>query len=182
MIDVDKLIDDLVIREGGYTNHPNDRGGPTNWGITEQRARAYGYAGDMRSLPRAKAEEIYKKIYWLEPKFDRVAKYSGKLAGELFDTGVNMGPKTAAKMMQRALNLLNKQASTYPDIDVDGDIGNMTLYALDKFIKTRGTLADVVLLRLVNAFQAVRYAEIVEANPKQEDFMFGWIYNRIGEA
>lgn len=180
MISVDKLIDDLIQREGGYVNHPNDRGGPTNWGITLSRARAYGYLGDIRSLPREKAAEIYKKNYWYEPKFDLVAKRNNEVANELFDTGVNMGPQTASKFLQRALNGLNKRGLAYADVTVDGAIGNMTLHALDELYKTRGLKGWVVLLRLLDAQQAVRYLELTEKDPSQEDFLFGWILNRVG--
>ena len=51
MTNIDELIDDVIEREGGYVNHPADRGGPTNWGITEAVARRQGYVGDMRALP-----------------------------------------------------------------------------------------------------------------------------------
>ena len=52
---IDDLLDGLIEREGGYVNHPADRGGPTCWGITEAVARAHGYRGSMRNLPRAEA-------------------------------------------------------------------------------------------------------------------------------
>ena len=58
-MNVDQLIDELIDREGGYVNHPADRGGPTCWGVTQQVARAYGYIGDMRALPRSTAVRIY---------------------------------------------------------------------------------------------------------------------------
>ena len=51
--DADALIDAVIDREGRYVNHPADRGGPTCWGITQAVARAEGYAGSMRDLPRA---------------------------------------------------------------------------------------------------------------------------------
>ena len=51
----DTLIDDLIDREGGYVDHPADRGGRTCFGITEAVARAHGYDGAMRDLPRATA-------------------------------------------------------------------------------------------------------------------------------
>ena len=54
MPDINGLIDELTEREGGYVNHPADRGGPTRFGVTEAVARAHGYAGAMRSLPRAR--------------------------------------------------------------------------------------------------------------------------------
>ena len=46
-IDADRLIDALIEREGGYVDHPADKGGPTCFGITEAVARAHGYRGAM---------------------------------------------------------------------------------------------------------------------------------------
>ena len=51
-MNLNDLIDDLLDREGGYVHHPADRGGATCWGITEAVARAEGYPGQMRALPR----------------------------------------------------------------------------------------------------------------------------------
>jgi lysozyme family protein len=85
---VDAMIDALIDREGGYANHPADKGGPTYFGITEAVARAHGYAGSMRNLPREEAAAIYRRLYWLRPRFDQVAQRSSRIAAELFDTGV----------------------------------------------------------------------------------------------
>ncbi|CAA9545731.1 MAG: GH108 [uncultured Sphingosinicella sp.] len=117
-MDVDELIDEVIGREGGYSNHPADRGGPTRWGVTEAVARAHGFAGDMRSFPREEAVAIYRRIYWLRPGFDRVAELAPAIAAELFDTGVNMGPEVAAGFLQRALNALNRGGSDYADVPV----------------------------------------------------------------
>ena len=57
------LIDPLLDREGGYVNHPSDRGGPTAYGITQAVARANGYYGPMRALPREEAVAIYRRLY-----------------------------------------------------------------------------------------------------------------------
>jgi lysozyme family protein len=177
---IDKLLNDLIAREGGYVNHPADRGGPTKYGITEQVARAYGYQAAMQDLPRERAVDIYRSRYWERPGFEAVAKRMPKLAEELFDTGVNMGPKVAATFLQRAVNVLNRQASDYPDIGADGDIGQMTLHSLDTFKAKRGAAAEAVLLRAVDALQGARYIEIAERNPSQEAFAYGWIANRVG--
>ena len=75
-LNVDRLIDALIDREGGYVDHPADKGGPTCFGITEAVARAQGYAGAMRQLPREEAAAIYRRLYWLRPRFDEVAKRS----------------------------------------------------------------------------------------------------------
>ena len=178
---VEKLIDELISREGGYSNHPSDKGGATRWGVTEQVARAYGYAGDMRNLPRPIAVDIYLKRYWQAPRFDQVALIYPAVAVEMFDTGVNMGQSVAAKFLQRSLNLLNRRASAWPDIAVDGAIGEMTLDALRRFKAQRGAAGEEVLLRCVDGLQLARYVEITEARPANEDFFYGWIANRIGE-
>ena len=88
--EVDQMVDVLIEREGGYVNHPADKGGPTCFGITEAVARAHGYAGPMRHLPRPEAVAIYKRLYWLRPGFQRIASRSARVAAELFDAGVNM--------------------------------------------------------------------------------------------
>ena len=193
--DVDGLIDALIDREGGYVDHAADKGGPTCFGITEAVARAHGYAGAMRQLPRSEATAIYRRLYWLRPRFDEVAKRSGRIAGELFDTGVNMGPAVATTFLQRALTALNRGGSDYPDLTPDGRIGPATLAALDTFLATRGKAVDgrphpiqpgtadgeTVLLRALEALQGERYLRLAERRPANEAFLYGWLANRIGE-
>jgi lysozyme family protein len=176
---VERLIDEVIDREGGYSNHPADRGGETNWGITNAVARADGYHGPMRDLPRARAEAIYRRLYWLAPALDRVAERAPLLAAELFDTGVNMGPAVAVCFLQRALNALNRGASDYPDLVLDGRVGPRTLAALDAFLAHRGPVGETVLVRAVEALQGERYLALAEARPANEAFLYGWLANRI---
>src|SRR5206468_6724156 len=122
-----------------------DKGGPTCFGITEAVARAQGYCGAMRDLPRDEAAAIYRRLYWARPRFDEVAARSSPLAAELFDTGVNMGPAVAATFLQRALTALNRSGKDYPDLVPDGRIGPMTLFALDAFLAARGSSPAVGL-------------------------------------
>jgi len=179
---IDELIDALIDREGGYANHPADRGGPTKYGITEAVARAHGYRGPMRSLPRDEAVAIYKRLYWLRPNFDQVAKRSGAVAAELFDTGANMGPAVAATFLQRALSALNRDRKDYSDLVPDGRIGPATLAALDTFLDLRGKgPGETVLLRALDALQGERYLRLAERRPANEAFLYGWLANRIGE-
>lgn len=175
-----QLLDTLIRTEGGYVDHPNDRGGPTKYGITQAVARAYGYEGDMRDLPEHVARTIYAQRYWFEPRFDQVAAISPRIAEELLDTGVNMGPEIATQFLQRALTGLNRQGKDYPDLKVDGRIGPMTLDALRRLLAFRGADGVTVLMRLLDAQQAVRYITIAEARPTQEDFLFGWVLHRVG--
>jgi len=176
---IEDMISQIIKVEGGYVDHPNDRGGPTCWGITQQVARAWGYQGDMRDLSQETARRIYLERYWLQPKFNEIAMRDPALAEELADTGVNMGTAVASKFLQRALNVLNKGGSAYPDIEVDGGIGKMTLYALDQLIAARGVDGLRVLKAMCNAQQSVRYIEIAEGRSSQEDFEFGWQLNRV---
>ncbi len=180
-MNINELIDALIEREGGYVNHPKDRGGPTNYGITEAVARAHGYSGAMRSLPRDEAAAIYRRLYWLRPRFDQVAKRSEAIAGELFDTGVNMGPAVAATFLQRALSALNRERKDYPDLVPDGRIGAATLAALDVFLKLRGKAAgEAVLQRALDVLQGERYIRLAERRPANEAFVYGWLANRVG--
>lgn len=179
-MNVESLINDVIDREGGYSNHPADRGGATCWGVTEAVARADGYTGEMRALPRTRAAVIYRRLYWTAPGFDRVAPHAPKIAAELFDTGVNMGVAVAAGFLQRALNALNRGASHYPDLALDGRIGKGTLAALDAFLKHRGAGGETVLLKALEALQGERYVALAERRPANEAFLYGWLANRIG--
>ncbi|MGE0179782.1 MAG: glycoside hydrolase family 108 protein [Sphingomonas sp.] len=179
-MDVGTLIAEVIDREGGYVNHPADRGGPTRWGITEAVARANGYSGDMRALPRADATAIYRRLYWLRPGYDRVAERAPRVAAELFDTAVNMGPETASGFLQRALNALNRNGRDYGDIAIDRRIGPVTLGALAGFMKARGAGGEAVLLKALEALQGERYVRLAEQRPANEAFLYGWLANRLG--
>lgn len=135
----------------------------------------------MRDLPRREAVAIYRRLYWLRPRFDQVAIRSARLAAELFDTGANMGPAVAATFLQRALTALNRSGKDYPDLVPDGRIGEATLGALDAFLKVRGKAgAETVLLRALEALQGERYLRLAERRPANEAFLYGWLANRIG--
>lgn len=179
-MNIDKFIADLIEREGGYVNNPNDRGGATKYGITESVARTYGYTGRMQDLPRTLAEQIYKKQYWLNPRFDQINNISPEVAEELLDTGVNCGVGFAKPLLQRALNLLNNQGKAgFSDLVVDGVYGEATLSALRTYLNKRGKDGTATLCKVLNILQGNRYIEICERNPSQEQFFFGWIANRV---
>ena len=109
------MMQRVLAHEGGYSNHPDDKGGATNWGITQATARANGFTGDMRFLPRETAVEIYRKTFWLRFKCDQLPS---ALAYQYFDACVNHGYANAAKMLQRACG-----------VAVDGIVGAQTLQA-----------------------------------------------------
>ncbi len=179
-MDVTSIIDDVIGREGGHSNHPADRGGATRWGITEAVARAHGYRGDMRRFPRAEAVALYRRIYWDRPGFDRIAEIAPAVASELFDTGVNMGPGIAVSFLHRALNALNRGASDYADIVPGVRIDDATVAALATFLEKRAPYGEAVLMKALEALQGERYLDLAERRPANEAFLYGWLANRLG--
>lgn len=178
---IDAIIDGVIGREGRYANDPHDAGGETMWGITIGTARQHGYQGPMRSMPRDVAAGIYRQSYVVGPGFDKIAELCAPVGEELVDTGVNMGTVIAGRFLQRALNSLNRNGRDFADLVVDGECGRATRIALSAFLKARGEVAGTtVLMRLLEAQQAVRYMEIGQARPANENFMFGWVSNRVG--
>lgn len=175
----EKAFNHTVGVEGGYSDHPSDRGGKTMYGITEEVARAYGYTGDMRKLPLSTAKDIYNKKYWNKLRLDDISKLSESLACKLFDISVNMGQARAGLFLQIALNSFNKQGTLYPDIVEDGDVGPTTLKTLQTYYDKRGTQAQRVIFECVNCLQGAYYIEISKTRQANEDFTFGWFANRI---
>lgn len=179
-MNIEQFIDELIDREGGYVNIAADRGGATKYGITEVVARSHGYKGHMKDLPLSLAKDIYRKQYWIQPRFDQINTISPIIAEELLDTGVNCGVAFAKPTLQRSLNLLNNQGKGgWPDLAVDGIYGPATLNALKTYLSKRGKEGERVLLRTLNIIQGERYISICERNPSQEQFFYGWIGNRV---
>lgn len=90
--------------EGGYSNNPNDLGGATNKGITQNTYNAWLKSKnkptkDVRSITDAEVEEIYYKNYWLAAGCDKMSKKFAILA---FDTAVNMGVGRVQEFMRAA--------------------------------------------------------------------------------
>lgn len=175
----DTLVERLIAREGGYVNNPNDSGKETIWGITRAVARENGFTGRMIDMTRDQAKVIYRAKYWAKPGLYLVAPLSAKIAEELLDTGVNMGTGTAGFFLQRSLNALNREGRDYPDVKLDGAIGPGSAGALGSFLKLRGPPGEAVMLKALNCLQGARYIEIAEDREQSEDFVFGWLSNRI---
>jgi lysozyme family protein len=173
-----RAIDGVIGREGRYSADPADRGGATAWGITEAAARTESWTGAMADLPREVAVGIYRRRYWSAPGLDRIAALDTALAERLLDIGVNMGPPTGIRFLQRALNVLNRQGADFADIAVDGAFGPASEAAVASLLRARGDDGSRVLRVMIAAQQAVHYIEIAERDPTQEAFEFGWQLNR----
>lgn len=176
---IESMIDATIGKEGGYSNHKDDTGGATMWGITERVARRNGYQGDMRALTRDRAVAIYRSEYAIKPGFAAVAEISPIVGEELFDTGVNMGPSIPARWFQEWLNAFNNGGKLYPDITEDGDIGPGTLNAFRAYLKARGPEAAKVMVVALNCSQGDRYKDLTRARQANESFAYGWLRTRV---
>lgn len=176
-MNIDEIISSTLKKEGGYSNHPNDKGGETCWGITVNVARANGYNGAMKDLPLDMAIKIYKSEYWVQPRFGLVANSNAKIAEELFDTGVNCGTSFAKNSLQNALNLLNQNQTLFQNLKVDGAIGQKTIDALNICLKRPN--GEQIVLKVLNGLQFEKYANICRQNENQESFFWGWVSHRV---
>lgn len=176
---LDDIISSEIGVEGGHTNNPNDAGGETIWGITEKVARENGYTGPMAAMPRDTAVRIYKLEYVVGPGFDRVWALAGDLGAELIDIGINMGTATAGMWLQRALNALNRQQKDYADVPVTGNVGPLTMQALNAYLTCRGADGASVLTEVVRCLRGADYVRLCEGRPADEEFAYGWFKNRV---
>lgn len=184
----DIAVEWLLRHEGGWSDVPQDRGGRTKYGITEDVAKAYGYAVEQLTIPQAKA--IYRAKYW---RFDGLE--SQRIATKALDMSANMGPSQGIKLLQRASNdvLLSLKARAPVGTHIphqliaDGMMGPTTETAID-FLYFDQRENDV--LSAIVKQQALFYARIVNANAKlavpklrrvdpkfklQAVFTLGWI-------
>jgi lysozyme family protein len=109
----------VLRHEGGYVNHPNDPGGPTNRGITLATFRKWvkkdGSANDLKRITDEQVAKIYRSVYWNGIKGDDLP---GGIDYAVLDFAVNSGPTRAAKALQAVLG-----------VEQDGAIGPVTLAA-----------------------------------------------------
>lgn len=112
----DEAFEKLIGHEGGYSNHPDDKGGETMHGVTIKVARAHGYTGAMRDLPLAKAKEVYRAAYWDAVRADDLPE---AVRFDVFDASVNSGPGQAIRFLQRATGSTD-----------DGRLGPQTMRAV----------------------------------------------------
>tara|TARA_E500000305_G_C3918882_1_gene187112 strand:+ start:236 stop:709 length:474 start_codon:yes stop_codon:yes gene_type:complete len=150
MKNFDEIIEQVLEHEGGYVNDPKDLGGETKYGITK---RFYPEL-NIKELTIEKAKQIYKDDYWDK---NRVETLPQELWHIFFDMCVNMGRRTAVKVLQRAA--VNRGRN----IEVDGGLGPMTIKAL------KGVELD-----RVRAYRVKFYVDLITAKPEQEKFFLGW--------
>ena len=185
-------------KEGFINNNPKDKGGYTYKGISREKHPSWkgwriidSVLSSLSVAPRnikkrvildevfnanlplnRLVKDFYRAEFWNKIQGDLLP--SQLIADELFDTSVNLGVSAASEFLQNTINLLNKNGTIYPDIIVDGVIGNQTLTTLNKCIAVNG---EKLIFNLLNFYQAKKYIEIMEHDHSQEIFI-GW-FNRI---
>lgn len=161
MLNFEYAVSIIFAKEGfdQVTNDPNDTGGLTKWGISKKAFPGY----DIENLTFQEAKDIYKKYYWAPLGCEYI--HSDKIAMELFDFGVNAGPSTAVKCIQRALNLIQ-----YP-VQADGRMGPYTVQKINEAILN---YEQSLFMGLIG-FEFMHYYALVQQDPKQLKFIRGWL-------
>jgi lysozyme family protein len=154
----------LLRLEGGYVNHPLDKGGPTKYGVILSVWQQYGHdkdgdgdidAEDIKKLSEDDAKYIAKKIFWDYFLADLILNQS--LAEFIVDWGYNSGRKTVAKIVQRLVGA-----------DVDGVVGPQTVTAIN--CADQEKLFDALKIE-----RKVFLNNIIKRKPEQIVFYQGWM-------
>lgn len=162
---VRQLAEEIVAREGGFVNDPDDPGGATNFGVTIHTMRRLGLdltgdgmidADDVRALTRAQAVDIFIEHYWRRPRIEALPEM---LHASVFDMYVNAGAN-AVRILQRLLVEMGH------DLDVDGVIGPQTIRAAQ-------AAARAAPAHLADAYGIARrdyYYALADARPASRRF------------
>lgn len=131
MQNVTDIAREIVAREGGFVNDPDDPGGATNYGVTIHTMRRLGMdltgdgqvdAHDVKVLTRAHAVSIFVEHYFRKPGLDQLPV---PLQATVFDMYVNAGGN-AVKILQRLM------VDMRITVTVDGILGPQTIAAVRK--------------------------------------------------
>lgn len=170
MANVNKLAPIILKWEGGYVNHPNDKGGPTNKGVTIATWRKVGYDKDgdgdidIDDLKLLSNEDIVNRVlkpfYWDKWKADQIKNQS--IANLVVDWVWGSGT-WGIKFPQRIL-----------EVKDDGIVGPKTLDTLNNY-PDQSELFKKLWLRRKQHFE-----DIVKADPTQDVFLKGWL-NRLND-
>lgn len=167
MTSYDDPIGLVLEHEGGYINHKNDRGGPTNFGVTQKTySRWLGRPAsieDVKNMTEETAREIYESLYLSGPRIHTLPDPPQTL---VLDMAINHGPRNAVRMLQRVINMAG-----FGPISTDGVIGPKTRRALERAVSEMGNYFQNALVEERVKF----FHRIVQRDPSQEVFLRGWL-------
>ena len=159
MHSVEEITREIIKREGGFVNDPDDPGGATKYGITIHTLRTLrGQATieDIRKLTLEQAAEIYQEHYFYAPKIDRLPV---PLQASVYDMQVNAG-RNAVKLLQRLL------ADFDEEVGVDGNLGPQSFGATQRAFDKAGQF-------LIDAYAIARrdyYFAIGDKRPRSRKY------------
>lgn len=164
----DQCLARVLEHEGGFSDHPADKGGATNRGITQA---VYDDWRSSRGFPRQpvsgisgdEVRSIYLARYWLLGKCDQLP---APLDYVHFDGCVNHGIGQASKFLQRALGVV-----------ADGAIGPITLAAVRE--EDRAGRVDDICASILDQREEF-YTRLTIKDPKQSVFLKGWLGRIVG--
>ena len=172
------LLEYVFLVEGKYFNHPNDPGGETMYGIIKTEARANGYDGPMKDLPKEVATEIYLRKYWKNNGLMNIKSFPVALC--IFDFFVNSGTR-GASVAQSTVNAVYKNKDSIPvfaksipnlkPLSVDGALGAKSFEAINM-------VPEDIFIDIYSVLQEDKYEDLMRANAKLRVFDEGW-ENRI---
>lgn len=159
---LNQALEWLLEEEGGWSNHPADRGGKTMYGVTQGTYAAWRKkrgrpAASIRNISKEEAREIYESEYWNAAGCDRLPWPISYLT---FDAAVNSGPSRAVRWTQAGLRVL-----------ADGKVGQGTITAANKAISQSD---GETILRIVDQRMQFLVA-LVKKTPSQLVFLLGWM-------
>lgn len=152
----EEAFNNTIGHEGQYINDPDDPGGETHWGISK---RSYPDL-DIKDLSKETARQIYKRDYW-EYKGLSIIK-TKEIAIKLFDIYVNINPRSATLILQRALMAAGMR------VKWDGILGPATLNATNKADQDK-------LIAALRSEHAAYYDKLILMHPEKEKWKNGWL-------
>ena len=165
-----KAFDHILIVEGGKVDNPNDPGGRTNLGITQATFSKWLKDNglpetDVFEIQREEAYSIYHDLYWREGQCD---KLPWPLSLYHFDGYVNLLPKDAIRVLQRALKVFDS------NLAVDGLIGPITIRTANKLDFCLKDDQEVLTEYL---WERIRlYLRKIRANKSKLEFLPSWCW------
>lgn len=166
-----EIIDEIIVTEGEYSNYPEDKGGPTKYGVTQKTLSAWlgrpASVQEVKDLKIEVARNILYNLYFLQPGYDRFQPID--LRHLLVDISINSGPARANRLLQQALLLGLPEGRR---LLADGVLGPRTMEAYRDVVRLRGLRW---LIDTITDERIVFLTEIVVSNPKQIKFLRGWI-------
>ncbi len=163
----------VLQHEGGLSLDKDDPGGATKYGISLRYLKDQGIdidddgdsdTDDILKLEKKDAKSIYHDLWWIKNHYNMIADLN--VATKCLDLSVNMGAKTANKVIQRAINHIAEQ-----DIKVDGIIGKLTISQIN-------SIKPHVMLDELRLEAEEYYKNLVIKNKKLGKYLKGWL-NRV---